>query len=305
MPRLIDDIRAAGFFTPPFFIRSKRDAWDEHALKLVPIMLDFGLPVILIDNVAEYMYRGSDQEHWDLIKDFPNLAPPFDAFWCEHKMPTLIHSKECGDTDLSYVQRGRVGVLVHSINPKTAKGDGIPENARWILWVELFVDYGQKGRGIEGPHGSIFMCVDEHGVLIERPWMQSLSDPGMDELLKSFMTWMNPTLLSMSFMHCKNVTLVKNDVPKPLAKKYRQKHGVQPTRYQTLIIEPLKNILRTEGRSGEVGLAKAIHICRGHFRDYRQGAGLFGKYHVQVWTPQIVRGTKGTSAPPREIKIKV
>ena len=70
-------------------------------------------------------------------------------------------------------------------------------------------------------------------------------------------------------------------------------------------IEPLKAILRTEGRSDQVGVQKALHICRGHFRDYREGAGLFGKYHGVFWTPQIVRGTKGTSAPPREIKIKV
>ena len=305
MPRLIDDIRAAGHFTAPFFVRSKGDAWDKHARQLAPVFLDPQLPVLLIDNVAEYMYKGSDQEYWDLVRDFPNLAPPFEAFWAEHKMPTMIHSKECGDSDLSYVPHGRIGVMVHSIDPKTAKGEGIPENARWILWCELFVDYGQQGRGIEGPHGSIFLCIDEHGVLIQVPWMQSFAEPSFSDMIKNLMTWVHPTLLAMSFLHCKNVTLVQNEVDKPLAKKYRLKHGVQPTRYQTLVIEPLKKILRTEGRSGEVGLAKAMHICRGHFRDYREGRGLFGKYHQLVWTPSIVRGTKGTSAPPREIQIKV
>ena len=305
MPRLIDDIRAAGRLTMPFFVRSKREQWQKIATFLAPILLKEDVPVLLVDNVSDYMYRGSDQEHWDLSRDFPNLAPPFPTFWCEHKMPTLIHSKECGDSDLSYIRHGRVGVLVHAADPKNVKGEDIPANTRWILWCELFVDYDQKGRGIEGPHGSMFMAIDGQGAIIENPWMQSFADAGLEEVMRGYMAWLNPTLLSISFLHCKNVTLVKNEVPKPLAKKYRERHGIQPTRYQTLVIEPLKAILRTEGRSDQVGVQKALHICRGHFRDYREGAGLFGKYHGVFWTPQIVRGTKGTSAPPREIKIKV
>ena len=48
-----------------------------------------------------------------------------------------------------------------------------------------------------------------------------------------------------------------------------------------------------------------MHICRGHFADYREGRGLFGKYKVQVWMPATVRGTRGKSAPEREIEVKV
>jgi hypothetical protein len=48
-----------------------------------------------------------------------------------------------------------------------------------------------------------------------------------------------------------------------------------------------------------------MHICRGHFRDYREGKGLFGKYKQLVWTPMTVRGTRGKDAPAREIEIKV
>jgi len=42
-----------------------------------------------------------------------------------------------------------------------------------------------------------------------------------------------------------------------------------------------------------------------HFRDYREGKGLFGKYHQIVWTPMGVRGTKGKDAPAREIMVKI
>lgn len=123
--------------------------------------------------------------------------------------------------------------------------------------------------------------------------------------MKSLMTWIHPVLLAVSFLHCKNVVLQDESVPKPLAKKYHLKTGQWPVRYKTLVIEPLKQILRHEGGSDRNGLAKAMHICRGHFRDYRQGPGLFGKYHQLVWSPMTVRGTKGKSVPPREIEVKV
>lgn len=307
MARLIDDIRAAGKLTAPFFVTQKREAWRKIAQFLAPMLEDSSMPVILIDNVADYMYTASDQEHWDLVRDFPNLAPPFPAFWTEHRMPSVIHSKECGDTDTRHlVPHGRVGALIRGLDPKDVKGEDIPANAKWILWCELFIDYGVRDRAIEGPHGSTFLCIDEKGVLIGHPTMQSYADPGFEEVMRSLMTWFNATFLAMSFLHCKNVVIQENEVPKPLAKKYRERHaGVQPTKYKTLIIEPLKQILRTQGRSSEVGLAKAMHICRGHFRDYREGRGLFGKYKQLVWSPMTIRGSKGPDAPPHEMKIRV
>jgi len=309
MPRLIDDIRAGEGLRAPWFVNKKAEAWTKLAEMLGKVLLHPGpdLPVLLIDNVADYYYTASDQEHWSVDRDFPNLAPPFPAFWCEHKMPRTIHSKECGDTKMNpLIQHGRVGILVHGLTPEQFTAVDIPANGHWVLWCELFVDYGFRDRPIEGPHGSMFLCLDEQGAVIGAPWMQSYADAGYEDVMKSFMTWLHPTLLAISFLHCKNVRVEDNQVPKPLAKKYRERHrGVQPTAYKTLVIEPLKQILRTEGKSGEHGLAKAMHICRGHFRDYRQGRGLFGKYKQLVWTPMTVRGTKGKEAPPREIEVKL
>jgi hypothetical protein len=94
-------------------------------------------------------------------------------------------------------------------------------------------------------------------------------------------------------------------VPPSLAKKFRARYGTNPTPYRTLVIEPLKQILRHEGRSDQVGVAKAMHICRGHSRDYREGRGLFGKYKQLKWTPQIVRGSRGRSVPAPEVEVRI
>ena len=307
MPRLIDDLRAsdARVEMPHFVPPDKQDAWEVLARCTSEILLSPELPVLLIDNVAEY-YFTTDQEYWDLRYDFPNLAPPYPAFWCECRLVPKIHSKQCGDTDLSsLVPRGREGMLIHGLNPADCVFEDLPANTRWVLWCELFVDFGKRGITATGPHGSMFLCVDAEGAIIDTPWMQSYAAKEDEEIIKSYMTWLHPAFLAISFLHCKNVTVIDNDVPAPLAKRYRERHGVAPCHYKTLVIEPLKKILRHEGRSREVGLAKAMHICRGHFKDYREGRGLFGKYKQLVWMPSIVRGTRGKSAPAREIEVKL
>jgi hypothetical protein len=310
MPRLIDDIRGAGRLGMPWFVpRHKEQVWEQHAVRVIELLQDPALPVLVIDNVAEYFYTGTDQEQWNIDRDFPNLAPPFPMFWAEHKMVRTIHSKECGDTDVTRIlpQGGRVGQLFVAAERDQVKGEDIPENAHWILWCELFVDYRKPGVTADGPHGSVFLCIDSEGRIVGNPSMQSFASAENNEQMKQLMAWFNPSLLAISFLHCKNVTIIDNPVPPKLARRYRERHGgARLTGFKTLVIEPLKQILRTQGRSGEHGLAKALHICRGHFRDYRQGAGLFGKYHQLVWTPATVRGTKGKGAPPpREIEVKV
>jgi hypothetical protein len=223
-------------------------------------------------------------------------------------MVTHIHSKEKGHTDVAGLvgTKGRIGALIHAIDPAQAKAEDVPADTRWILWCELFIDYGMsKHDRCTGPHGSVFMCVDAQGHLIERPWMQGFARASDAEFMRSLMTWFYPTLLAVSFLHCKNVTVNHETVSKPLAKKWHTRTGHWPARYQTLVIEPLKQILRHEGKSDQHGVAKAMHICRGHFRDYREGRGLFGRYKQLVWTPMTVRGTKGKSAPPREVEVRL
>jgi hypothetical protein len=309
MPRLIDDIRNAGRLGMPWYVAEEHiDAWRRHTHRVLGVLQDPTIPVICIDNVAEYLYAGTDQEEWRLDRDFPNLAPPFQIFWCEHRMVRMIRSKTKGDTDVTKIlpQGGRVGHLFVALEQGEFKGEGIPDEAKWVFWCEIFADYHKQGIAADGSHGSIFMCIDAEGRLLERPWMQTFCDRVHNEMVKHVMAWLNPSLLAISFMHCKNVTMVDNPVPPKLARRYQERHpGARLTPHKALVIEPLKQILRTQGRSGEVGLAKAMHICRGHFRDYRQGAGLFGKYNQLVWTPSVIRGTKGKTAPAREIEVKL
>lgn len=317
MGRFIDDIRRVKRFSVPWFIQDTKLAiWADHTARVASILREeASLPVILADNVAQYYWEASGQEYWDLTKDFPNLAPPYPMFWIEHKFPKKIHSDEKGDVDMAAkVPNGRVGaLLIGSLAEFWREPDSkqkynllgtIPEAAHWILIAELFIDYGFRG-DVDGPVASFMLAVDQEGQTVEAPQVHTYSASEHNNILQSMMTWLHPALLTMCFLHCKNVTVTENQVPEKLAKKYQKHYGLAPTNYKTLVIEPLKQILHTQGRSGEVGVAKAMHICRGHFKDYRQGKGLFGKYHMMVWQDALVRGTRGEKAPPREINVKV
>src|SRR4029077_21151020 len=101
MPRLIDDLRAkdARLMKPIFVSDDKINEWRKLAGHMHIVLTWPDLPILSIDNVAEYFY-GSDQEYWDLNTDLPNLAPPYPTFWAEHKMVKKIHSEQCGDNDL-------------------------------------------------------------------------------------------------------------------------------------------------------------------------------------------------------------
>ena len=311
MPRLIDDLRSkngARVAIPNWVLPRNERAWTEYALHAMSVVNDPDMPVLLTDNVANYFYTQSDQEHWSIDRDFPNIAPPFPKFWVEWKMVMTIHSKDEGDTDVSKLlpQGGRVGQMFVALDPSEVKGENIPGNCKWIYWCDMWTDYHQPGITAVGPQGATFICDDDQGRAIGNPWMHSYGGDDVIEILKNMMAWYNPTLLAISFLHCKNVTLVDNVVDAPLAKKWASKHGGQrPVAYKTLIIEPLKAILRKEGRAHEHGLQKALHICRGHFADYTGGRGLFGKYHGKFWIPSVVRGTRGVKAAPREIEVKV
>jgi hypothetical protein len=95
-------------------------------------------------------------------------------------------------------------------------------------------------------------------------------------------------------MHCRNVKLAAGPPPPAKLEKARLRRGHKPSiRYHVLEIEPL----RARGRQAD-GLTvrggeplNALHLCRGHFKDYGEGNGLFGRYHGKWWWPGQARGS--------------
>lgn len=103
-----------------------------------------------------------------------------------------------------------------------------------------------------------------------------------------------PFMYAISLLHCKNTEIVDAKESKK-ARLRRQKPDYPDVVYKQLVVNPMGSQKRVRSESGDRDrISESItrlHICRGHFKDYRFGKGLFGKYHDIYWWDHQVRGS--------------
>jgi hypothetical protein len=193
-----------------------------------------------------------------------------------------------------YVQMQRAIEGLHVTEP-------IDATARWHYTIFTFVQMAshdpiigpvQYGTTLVSASGTIVPVPSVTGVPQDTVWGvshgEALSTDEGAQLAELGNTFLMPMWLGLSFMHCKNVTLRHEDPchsrkpPKP-GERCRRLH------YHVLNIKPMQDVLRREGHSETQGLKKSLHICRGHFKDYRT-RGLFGKYQGLFWWESHIRG---------------
>jgi hypothetical protein len=56
--------------------------------------------------------------------------------------------------------------------------------------------------------------------------------------------------------------------------------------------EVKSHVIRRTSVPSENPVGVALHARRGHFADYRDGNGLFGKHKVKVWVPGCTVGSR-------------
>lgn len=275
--RLLDIILNANF--------KQDDKFPEQIDKLKSAQL------IVADNVAKYFFEGQEKEEWS-IKDFPNLAPPFDNFFIEWRNTTSSNMEGKKVVYPSFVDK-----LITGIHFLIKRSDTPP-----IKWGYTCIHYmGNRKTGFTRyPFWGCMFTLDEMGRIIDFPNKKEYAmffdkrkvSPEMaSDLSRSVAHEFFPALLTISFLHCKNV-IVKTEVPsQALSNVHSHKTGRPLVRYKILEIEPMKRILRSEGQSEKTGLKKSLHICRGHFKNYEQGHGLFGRIHGMYWWESHVRGS--------------
>lgn len=119
-------------------------------------------------------------------------------------------------------------------------------------------------------------------------------DPGKRELDRNHLALYNVPFLALSFAHCRNVQLV--DTQEDRAARRRALRAGRPcVTFKTLEIQPMRTVLTAAAARQTTptnpASPRALHICRGHFSDYRDGRGLFGKHHGLFWQPMHTRGS--------------
>jgi hypothetical protein len=248
--------------------------------------------VVDATNVAEYYFNNGNPKEFR-FDDIVNLAPPFENVWIEFKMSKDSH----------YQHLGRFGVAL--LYEKIDSGWGLA----CLIFSEM--GYGYNGYVCWGAYiteidsnGDITLNTMTMFPAFNNDIKKDLDGTRSAELdreitVNSFMI----AGAAVSFMHCKNVKLTGNEIP-PKLQKARQKRNKPPlVKHYTLEISPVKKILKEQGNIEKTGIKQALHICRGHFKDYRDGRGLFGKYQGLYWWEDQVRGSSENGMVIKDYKV--
>jgi hypothetical protein len=260
-----------------------------------------------ITPAARWFYSESDREHWDVREDFPVVVPPWGRCWLEYVSPRQVRS---GDATITLPAKElRVGAALSSGIVPEDKRDKWKEfeplyefldeertvirerqmeaaaalgcELTWVVIAKLF--FGSDHELRQGPAISFYL--DQRGQVM--PEFAGLVAYNVAEasLVPGHLF---PFLFALSLMHCKNVAVEPIEVPAKVTRA-RAKRQLPPVRYHTIVIEPMRR--RTLAEPGPRGsdAKRAMHIVRGHFKDYRE-AGLFGRYHGIYWWDMAVRG---------------
>lgn len=274
MLRLAHRILTQGVLTG---IRYKEVSKNDEALKYTDEIVASTrrllniIPTIVADNVASYWDVTNSQSGPASLADIPNCVPPFNGVFIEwnsthefwSQFGCYLQTVDKGQQDDLNLIRWEVLCFGYA----TMRNTGIPglievteSNVKANGSLEIPV--GWEKRGLPGPKGA----------------------SGLRDLFA-------PALFACGLMNCKNVAKEDATETEGPTDKWLRRMKQPKLRYHVLNIEPMKQVLSTEGGVEHNGLKKALHICRGHFVHYSAEKPLFGKYEGTFWKPAHVRGS--------------
>lgn len=303
MSRLYDRIVTAGAVPPG------RQILDEDQTILQDID---GLEVVVLDNVADYYFQ-TYRPRTVCIRDFPNIAPPFDRFFMEFRVPPTLSQLWNWGSDHCGVFFSVVGATDEWGAAAIEKAESLEVPLDGAHWWTQGVAFAGRGAGRPiGPVAIWWMTADRSGYPIGLTGMLTGWGPRyfaeyqdqvqmLSDLTDSFLF---PCLLALSFMHCKNVVITDNQ-PSRADRRRAEHHGGRPVvTFKTLNIRPMQTILKHEGQIEHTGLKKALHICRGHFATYSEERPLFGRVSGTFWKPMHLRGSAKEGAVVKDYDVK-
>jgi hypothetical protein len=269
--------------------------------------------IVKVDNVSEY-YFSSPKETWT-DKDFINIAPPFASTWFEWTRPEMgnINGKQVRMSE----RPCRLGVHVLAFDDSLGldnvldklrkKGTEYSHKPKWILMCRGFCSYGGDRTGevialalAVNADGTELLTTNGYSFAIlasdnfEQAIELGYAGSGMDRQQRInclASTYLDIPMLATVFMHCSNTELIKSPPVPPELQKARERRGKPPLfRYYTIKVEHIKKVIASSNKGSNELSPAALHIARGHFKDFREH-GLFGKHRGIYWWDMQTRGS--------------
>lgn len=245
-----------------------------------------------IDNAASYYYQHTeeteDEKQRKLLYDFrrlvPNIAPLAPSAWFEFG----------GIAKPNKNANNRYGILLTIDYDRQVEdiwyGNPVTEPVQWILRSQSFCKLA--GEDIKLMRLIRFIAISKDGAFLTVIFSLN-SDPRNGEIDPDENGLYNEELAALTavcFAHCKGTLLPEHQLSRQV-RRAAERTGKPIFSYHTIDIRPSTQALQTEGDINKYGLAKALHICRGHFAHYTEDMPLFGKYTGTFYRPMHTRGS--------------
>lgn len=282
---------------------AETDHWinrDREILKLHP--------KLNLDNVAEYWAQSNVGKC--IGETIPNWTPPFEYLFAEWKAvgPGADGCVETG-VGVSVVDSANPDELA-AIEKMFSQSQELPlhEKTKLVLICSMWVSDTRKPI-LSSPVWTGFVhavFVDKLGAFLGMLTLRPAAPVGHKPDPLAISTAQNEMMvlgMGLSFMNCKNVKRIEQAEPRK--ESWHAKEKCPVFRFHTLDINPMKEVLRTEGQSESTGLKRALHICRGHFAHYSEEKPLFGKYAGDFFVPSHVRGSLDQGVVAKDYNVKL
>lgn len=260
---------------------------DSGLRSVVADLAPRAVPIDVTPVEQLFTRQMDDLDRWDWTS-YPNVMPPFDVTWFEVAEGQCSETRGFGWGVLTRVERTEPNALFAVVTAFTFVS---PSGSLPVGPMAAFTY-------IVGPTGE--MDGDIEGYDYYAKWAR-LDELPAKRLQRRLLV---PVLLGISFTHCKNVTLV--DAPDRRTRQQirrDERAGVEPVRFKTLDIRPMRKVLEDEGQAATVGMQRALHICRGHFATYSPDKPLFGKHAGTFWVPAHVRGNADRGVVAKDYRV--
>lgn len=267
------------------------EAFAELFTGLIPMA-----KIIQADNVADYVKK---RPHDYTLDSFPALTPPWPAIWLEY--PGMggtgqrrgVMVLDVTDMDIPWLER---------MVEKARSDCEDPSKIRWVTSWTLFIEH--KKRLVAGPIGWYVVALDGYGRMIGNAYAVASGregplgndNPAVEQLTVALL----PAWQTIALLHCKNVDAVEVTQSPKVAKKYKDRYGLEPVRYNHVKLRLPRQPGAPRGARPEyTGDFLGLHDAAGSFGHYGQccppevhprNGLLFGRYEGMFWRTPSVRG---------------
>jgi hypothetical protein len=254
-----------------------------------------GLVPIVADEVAAFLLGvWAEGGEVDFAAQLGQIAPPFSRFWVESRSPNphrftgwaVVFDVVADDPSGAVRWRLRARLVA-----ELSKGDPVGP------LLEAFIDVDADGQ--------LHFDDDLPGVVMAPASPAVIAEDAVAVWNDELKFYLYAALLTVSFLHCKNVDVVEVDPAPALSRKHQRRTGRALSRYVILDIDPMRQVLRRDGQLEQGGLVSALHICRGHFKTFTPDAPLFGRLVGSYWWADHLRGDERAGRREHRYRVRV